>query len=203
MRQNANKGFTLIELMIAMVLGLLIIGGLYGAYLAVSDSNRQRAAYERASSVGLFTFESIAGRVRMSGFGIAGAGIVGEADELTVSYFFETTVPGVMPGRNCLGQPLDVDDDIVTDRFYIQDGALFCDSTILGVTQTQRMTGSISALEISYRYDNGTSAGWHADTPSDPAHWESVSAIRLRSTINAAPLADRVVSQTISLRNRS
>ena len=196
-----HRGYSLVELMISMTLGILVIGGLYGAYLAVTEANRQRVAFERRAGTSLFTMDVLADAVRMSGFGLAGNGLTGAAYEITVSYLFDTDIDGVLPGRNCLGEVLQAPAEAVQDRYYLVNGELMCDTTTLAVTRTQRLAGGVTGLTFLYRYNDGTATDWHADPPGAPDEWTTVTAVRISAAVTADPLPDVALTQTVALRN--
>ncbi len=65
-----QRGFTLVELMIALVLGLLVIGGVLGAFLANREVYRQNESLARMQESARYAFEVMARDVREAG-GIA------------------------------------------------------------------------------------------------------------------------------------
>lgn len=62
-------GFTLIELMIAMILGLIIIGGTISIFLSNQQAFRVQDALEESLDAGRIAFEIIARDVREAGYG--------------------------------------------------------------------------------------------------------------------------------------
>jgi type IV pilus assembly protein PilW len=61
------QGFTLVELMIAMVLGLIIIGGVISVFLANKQSYRTNEALSQVQDHGRTAFEFLARDIRMAG----------------------------------------------------------------------------------------------------------------------------------------
>lgn len=64
---SRNRGFTLIELMVAMVLGLVIIGGATGVILANRESYRTNEALSQVQESARTAFELLARDVREAG----------------------------------------------------------------------------------------------------------------------------------------
>jgi len=62
-----QRGLSLIELMIAMTLGLVIIGGVGTLFISNQQTNRTQEALSRAQESGRLAFEFIARDVRMAG----------------------------------------------------------------------------------------------------------------------------------------
>ena len=74
-RGRRAQGFTLVELMIAMVLGLVIIGGVISVFLANKQSYRTNEALSQVQDHGRTAFEFLARDIRMAG--LAGCGNTG------------------------------------------------------------------------------------------------------------------------------
>ncbi|MFN6969682.1 MAG: PilW family protein [Rheinheimera sp.] len=67
-RQHALQGFTLIELMVSMVLGLFVVGGVIGVYIAnsrTSQVNEQMAQVQQASQI---SFQLLGKDVQHAGY---------------------------------------------------------------------------------------------------------------------------------------
>lgn len=65
---NKAKGFTLVELMISLALGLLIIGGVLYVFLSSSQTFRMNEAQSRVQENGRFALELLAREIRHAGF---------------------------------------------------------------------------------------------------------------------------------------
>jgi type IV pilus assembly protein PilW len=70
MRINSNKasGFTIIEMMIAMVLGLILIGGIAGLFAGSRQSFKVDEQVSRMQDEARFALDEIAGDLRMAGY---------------------------------------------------------------------------------------------------------------------------------------
>lgn len=68
-RRRSESGFSLVELMIALVLGLIVIGGVINVFLANKQSYRTNEALSQVQDASRTAFELIARDVRQAGFG--------------------------------------------------------------------------------------------------------------------------------------
>lgn len=62
------RGFSLIELMVAMTIGLLLLAGLFGIYINVAQSARSQAALALMQGNARYAFEIMGVDIRMAGF---------------------------------------------------------------------------------------------------------------------------------------
>ena len=65
--RSKQAGLTLVELMIAMVLGLIIIGGVYGVFISTQQTNRSQEAMSRVQESGRLALEILSRDIRESG----------------------------------------------------------------------------------------------------------------------------------------
>lgn len=68
MSARKPHGFTLVELMIAMVLGLIIIGGVTAMFLSTHQTSRTNDALSRVQETGRFAIQRISREIREAGF---------------------------------------------------------------------------------------------------------------------------------------
>ena len=66
--QHQQGGFSLIELMIALVLGLVIVGAVINAFLSMSQTYKVQDALSRSQESGRFALELVSQELRMAGF---------------------------------------------------------------------------------------------------------------------------------------
>ncbi len=161
MRAN-QRGLSLIELMISMVLGLLILGMTVSVFMGTSRTARTQDAASRLDDSGRFALDSVLRVVRLAGYsnwgGIAGgprgyqagtdpvlAGAdgadvtTGFSDSLTMRYYGSGTAVGAADGSvvDCLGNP-------------VPEGATFADRVVN--TFSVRLTAGVRELTC----DNGS-----------------------------------------------
>lgn len=65
---NIQQGFTLVELMIAMVLGLVLLGGVIGVFLANQETNRVNSLLSQMQSSGRLSFQLLARDLKSASF---------------------------------------------------------------------------------------------------------------------------------------
>ncbi|WP_372742931.1 PilW family protein, partial [Neptunomonas sp.] len=67
-KRNMERGFSLIELMIAMSLGLILIGGVVNLFLASSQTYRLQESMFRVQESGRFALDFMLRDLRDAGF---------------------------------------------------------------------------------------------------------------------------------------
>lgn len=76
MNQISNRigqrqyGFTLVELMIAMVLGLVVVAGVISVFIANKQSYRTNEALSQVQDASRTAYEFMARDIRMAGYGV-------------------------------------------------------------------------------------------------------------------------------------
>lgn len=99
-KASTQQGFSLIELMIAMVIGLVLIGGVIGIFLTTQQTNRTQEAMSRVQESGRIALEILARDIRESGQ-FACTGDINNLLDPTVSdypdFFFDDMNPFVAP----------------------------------------------------------------------------------------------------------
>lgn len=196
-------GYTLVELMIGMTLGLVIIAGLLGLYLALQEGSRIRAALSSQATSATFVAEAISYGARIAGQGGVTDPVFGTAEEVGFRYAIDTDSGLMVEGRDCLGRPVDSDTGEVEDRWFLDGGALRCGSTRDGEETIEVMTTGIDAFSALYRYQLvGGGVGFHEDPPSNEDEWRSVSAVRIAFAVagNGDAVPQRSITFTAGLR---
>lgn len=108
MGRSRSAGLTLIELMVAMVVGLLIMAGILYIFLGSKQSFRQGDAMARLQENGRIALEAITDDLRMTSY--AGCGSV------------NTLQPVSLVNEDSGGTPITIDDDTVVDGRVYSDG---------------------------------------------------------------------------------
>lgn len=101
------RGFTLVELMIAMVLGLIVIGGVIAMFIGTQQTSRTQEASSRVQETGRLAVELIARDARQAGFhGCRGGDVNNLLDTSDPAYdeslhgvtqaFLEPTAPALL-----------------------------------------------------------------------------------------------------------
>lgn len=66
--KQSQAGFSLIELMVALVLGLVLMGAVVNSFLSSSQTYRVQEALSRSQESARFALEIIGQELRMAGF---------------------------------------------------------------------------------------------------------------------------------------
>ncbi len=173
---NLQCGFTMVELLVAMVIGLFLVAGVFQLFVANKQSSRIQNNLSHIQENGRFAINQLSSSIRMTGFkadptdnvtfattgGLTGTDAA--LDELSVSF------QAANDGRtvDCLGTTFAAATPAttITNRFYIANDAngisnLYCDqtSTLGGVTATSPLIEDVIDMQITYGVDtnnNGT-----------------------------------------------
>jgi prepilin-type N-terminal cleavage/methylation domain-containing protein len=198
---TSQRGFSLVELLVAMTLGLFLTGGIIQAQLAARQVLAMQTALNRQSTSILAASDLLARHIREAGYGTAaGNAVTGTADRITVSYNY--AVDPSLPGQDCTGTPLTA---VSTDTFVIStrviDGVTV---PFLGCApnggQVVPLVPDIDALTLRYYVDGDL-------RPADeiPADWSTVNGVRLTFTAVGDPavgVSDQAVVLSVGMRAR-
>ena len=136
------QGRTLVELMIAITLGIILTGVLIAAYLATGTSSRQATAISRMNEDATIALSLISGQLRMAGFSIPRKG-VSSASALVDGA--QTSVP---------------------DRNFIGAGIRACDrgftSSTVAFADLSCATTATGAAAFAVRFEGADTAGTDA-----------------------------------------
>ncbi|OQX36716.1 MAG: hypothetical protein B0D91_08540 [Oceanospirillales bacterium LUC14_002_19_P2] len=189
-RNTTQRGLSLVELMVAMAVGLVIMAGLLTLFLNHHTGYTLTAAMGRAQEAGDFGLSLMARYIRMAGFdpdqpastavdttlSINGA----VSDTLAISF-----IP--VDNQHCAGTA----SDAVTNIFFVQNNELRCQD---GGGNTEILATGIENLQVQYGVDlNSDGQIDRYQTAPD----ENDLSIRLGLLANAGPNA------ALAARNRS
>ncbi len=196
-----RRGFTLVELLVAMTLGLFLTGGIIQAQVAARQTIAMQTALNRQSTSILAAGDLLARHIREAGYGTsAGNAVTGTVDQITVSYNY--AVDPSLPGQDCTGTPLTA---VSTDTFLIStrviDGVTV---PFLGCApngaQIVPLVPDIDALTFRYYV-----AGDLGPADEIPADWGTVNGVRLTFTALGDPavgVPDQEVILSVGIRTR-
>ncbi len=94
-----RRGFSLIELMVAMTIGLLLLAGLFAIYINVAQSSRFQGALALMQGNARYAFEIMAVDIRQTGF-------TGTRTDDTLANVVGTPSPATLSSLINLGNPL-------------------------------------------------------------------------------------------------
>ncbi|NDV13116.1 PilW family protein [Crenobacter caeni] len=155
-RSDRQQGLGLVELMVALALGLLVVLAVSTLYLRTSQASRTQLQLAESAERARFALDMLVSVASMAQQSAAGAAIeVGAAgDTLTVRYRVPADWPAASAGAGagrlqlpaCAQLDLTVGaGDVVTHRFYLSDGSLMCD---MDVSSGQAVRGVALAPRI-------------------------------------------------------
>lgn len=191
-----QKGFTLIELMIAGVLGLLLLTGVVQLFLG---SNRNFTLQDELAGIqedGRFMLLFLSDQVAMAGWTDpslsemrAAVNFANSSDGANdaVAFTYVRPVDGVQ-NLDCNGNP--VADGIITNVFTIANNELLCGG--LGAGAAQPLIDGVESFQVLYGVETETVC-------PDGA----VDRYMTRNEVNAAGLQDNILSVRIGLLLRS
>ncbi|MGB7931058.1 MAG: PilW family protein [Gammaproteobacteria bacterium] len=205
-----EKGFTLIELMIAVVLGLLLIAGTLAVFISTKQGYRLENGLSLMQATGRATLDLLAREVMMAGFpqiddietfipAMTTDGGSSNSDQFAVRYQSDT---------DCLNDttPVYADGDrYAKNMFFIQNNNLWCrtlaedDSTI----REQAVVQGVENMQLLYGEDNtddGVSNATRYVTAGNVTDWDNVVSVRIGIIVNSqSPIAtsDDTVTYTL------
>jgi len=213
-KRTRQAGFSLIEMMVAMALGLLLVVVIGQVFITSKESYRTTEDLSRLQENARFAAAQMSRVVRMAAFttdplanrtavfplatapaiaGTEGGGTV--ADQVTVRYLGSGA--GTADGSilDCQGNPIRAD-ELAVARFYIAAGAnganaLFCDNTgtvgPLGmVTGPVELASDVENMQILYGEDTDLDATANRYLPaSDVASFDNVVSVRIALVVRS------------------
>lgn len=126
MNCQIQRGFTLIELMIALVLGLVLLGGVIGIFLANQETNRVNSVLSQMQSSGRLSFQLLTRDLKSASF--TGCGNRSDVTNVTAAFNVDNEpwaawVGGVMGAEGALPNIAGISPLPGTDMIRIMYGA--------------------------------------------------------------------------------
>jgi type IV pilus assembly protein PilW len=205
--RGGQSGLTLVEMMVAMVLGLLILLAVSSIYIGSRQTFRLQDDNARLQETGRYALEVMGRSIRQAGFWnmpispvatatafqpLAGGAVItglngasGAPDTVTVQY------DGLTGDRDCEGNALGAN-AVVQDAYRLNNNELQCDGNADGTVDHQALVSDIEDVQILYGID--TTADQSADQyVATPANWAQVVSARVcvqarsPNSVNNAP----------------
>ncbi len=222
MNIRRQTGLSLVELMIALVVGLLLLGGVIEIFVANKQTYRMAGASARIQENARFATEILGRYLRIAGYrsdptvdfatafapvtyagySLSGGQIIaGGEHEVVIRYQGDGTM------KDCAGGNIPLGNAVVT-RFYLDSGDLKC-STDSG-TQPQPLISDVQQMTIRYGVDtDGDDTANRYDRAAGVTDWNQVVAVRVTLTLESAEdntsvtggRIQRDYTTTIALRN--
>ena len=196
-----QHGFTLVELLVAMTLGLFLTGGMIQALVAARQVLAMQTALDRQSAAILAAGDLLARHIREAGYGTsAGNAVTGTVDQITMSYNY--AVDPSLSGQNCSGTPLAA---VSTDTFLISTRVV--DGTTVPFLGCRPNGGDVELLvpdiaDLAFRYYDAGVLQISGEIPTD---WSTVNGVRLTFTALGDPgvgVPDQDISLSVGVRAR-
>lgn len=218
-----QAGLSLVELLIAMVIGLIIIAGVGQILLSGRQSYNTQSGTGTLQENGRFALFYLQRDIRMAGFprstGPGGAlavatpfisniadasetgqvssdGVDGASDQIVIRYQSDAAVAG--SELDCLGQLVGVG-AIVINRYFINDGALSCRGN--GNNAPQPLINGVDSMQILYGEDiDGDTYADVYRNASQVTNWNQIASVRIALLINSQEnVADTADTQEYAL----
>ena len=189
---RAQRGVSLIELMIGMVLGLFILLAIGSVFIATSDTNRTQDAMSRIQESTRFSFETLGRVIRKAGYRVdgsvtavsvftaatinsqvfvAGQKVAGNATTLVVRY--QGAADGLT--RDCLGGVVAAN-AVVSETLSLAGGQLMCQVNAGGAVA---LVDGVGDIQYTYAEDtDGNRAANGYFSPAAVTNWTNVVAVR-------------------------
>lgn len=186
-----NQGFTLVEILVALSLSLVLIGGMLSVLLSSKQSYLRKDSITQMQENLRVTADLLRKNLSMAESVLQGSNENG----IVVTY---GGGEGVL---NCLGHP--VSSGSVVSYFYVKNNALYCSSAYpVAPGSQQPLVEGITAMQVQYGVDSDEDGqvDGYAGSPGD---WNAVVSARiaLRLLDPASPQQPEV-TLTVAMRPR-
>ena len=183
---RASGGFTLIELMIALVIGLLIIGATVTVFVSNQQTSRVKTELGNAQEAFRFASQTIM-RVVQQGSAIQNPG----------SDLLQVEVPPGEGRMDCLGRAVDATIDRSINTFLIADGQLRCEVLLVRtdgteVTTIETLVEGLDAGRSAFTFGiaNVANGYW-----SDNSQWVLAGLVPVDDWLNVRSVRVRLAKQ--------
>ncbi|MBF0369105.1 MAG: PilW family protein [Magnetococcales bacterium] len=210
-RLSPAAGFTLVELMVAMTLGLVLLTGIIRILQSNQDTYQLQEGVGEIQENGRFVLDFLAQDMRMTGFPrestIVTAPIIGidggnaANDSVTIQYESAT---------NCFGDA--TNGTLTQNQYLVQNNAngvpeLQCIGSIAGApgaTATYTLVAGVESLQILYGEDtNGNGEINLYRIATNVADWNDVLSVRIAVLLRTADYVNAQQDDTYKLVNES
>lgn len=199
--KSQERGFTLIELMISLTLGMIILLAIVAIYVrssTISHNQDQGAAIQDNARFALTQIGNIS---RLAGFNLPVASAItisasgSYTDVLTVRYQASTLNASATTMQDCQGNTVPTN-TTVTNTFYVGPAssgrALYCQSSL--TASATAIANNIEAMKLRVGYSQ-------ANPDSDPSH--CVVSEYLNPGVAPADSTERIMAIKVGLLTRS
>lgn len=194
-----QKGLSLIELMIGLLVGLILLGGVLQTMLASKEAASARQNMAAITDNARFLFEFMARDLRMVGRGFS-------AGSAPLSYSVSASgADKVLTAEYYV--PASGGSETLVEVTYTYDGSSVSYSRIEGGGGPQggELIENVSGFEVAFGYvtSSGTSVTYtYSDYDDASVTWKDVVAIRTQVTFSDTDIGNEPIVSTVALRNR-
>lgn len=228
--KSHQRGLTLVEIMVALVISLFLLAGLLQLFISTRQSSRIQENLSRVQENGRFAIEYVGRVIRLAGYRSGGTirqekafeeafsnkrfqgGVQDGNDFITVRFEGENAAQGEI--RNCLNQLINAS-TVSSDTLRVVNNTLQCSAVVTppgGAPQTQPVVDGVESMQIFYGETIGGNLRYVP--AADVSNWNNIFSSRIILTLRTPEdnLADaiqpegdrrlrRVFTTTVALRN--
>ncbi len=166
--QKKQNGFSLIEMMVAMIIGLFLMGGVLSVYISSIQSSRVNTALRTMQENGRFALSTLKNSIQLSGYintydpeerdKMEPFPAGGNDDELTIRYQADTDCTGA--DTTVLADP---DTGVAENTIEVTATELRCTGNAGGAGNPQTIVDGVDEIRILYGLDDDDDADGIAD----------------------------------------
>ncbi len=190
--QKNQAGFSLIEMMIAMVIGLFLMGGVVSVYINSSQSSRVNQSMRTLQENGRFALSSLRNNIQMAGYvdSYDSEDAIDPFPNADNSFFEKLTVR-FQADQDCVGADTTATHGgFAENTLEIVNGELICTGNAGGAAAPQTIITGVDQMQILYGLDDGgdgvADRYVSATTVTTNAGWkESVTSVRIALLLNS------------------
>ncbi len=192
-------GLSLIELMIALVLGLVVVAAVFNVYVGTAKSQRYTAGLQSMQENGRFGLSALQRGIRLAGFSENGSSSfvpLGDGGDARI------VVRAELP-YDCNGGDTSLI-GFAVNTYALSDGAITCSGNVAAAPEPEVLIENIDAFRVLYGIDTDAGPVAAGDgIPNRFVPWDEVVdpsevvAVRFALLVNSgAPVRSRAVDQT-------
>jgi len=174
-----RDGFTLIELIIAMALGLIVLGAMYSVFTIQNKHFSSQEQIVEMQQNARMAIEIISREIRMAGYNP-------KQTEGSFNFLLSTEDDDRVTNQNCIAFTYDYDSDGTEDSNDNEQVAFLVDGGVLkrfstGAIEWQPLVENIEALNFAYTLSNGD----NVDNPTED-QLQDIVKVKISVTAKAA-----------------
>ncbi len=203
-----ESGLTIIELMIALVLGLILVGAVTAVYLGSAQTARFESGLLRVEENGRFAIDRLSRVLRMSryddpattfsveqpslqGNDVSATSLISLSNLKSGTDTIGTRYEGGSQIRDCLGQPLSAGVSVTNQIAVNSDNELICATS---TSNAAPIAEGVEDLRIRFGLDlDGDGVANRYAAPGGVADWDQV--VTVQATILVNSVADALATE--------